>query len=922
MSKGIYISPNKFVSFAEIKQSSLKQEIASRSAAWDFSEYIGLLPDPDPVLAKLGDGAEILESLTSDGHLLSVMQSRKLGSLKREIRWTPGVEEGEKPSSQAEQLCKDFAKDLKGINTYDLISSLLDAPYYGMTPVEISWDVEGHLRIKDLQAKPGRWFGFDDTNSPRFRSIEKEEEGEQLPWGKFVFARHFPTYDNPYGLRLLSRCFWPITFKRGSWKFWVTFTEKYGMPFLLGKFPRGSSPQDQQDMLTALQKMVRDAVAAVPEGSSVEMLGGTGKTGGSYLAFERLQKAMDAEVSKVIQGQTLTTEAGDKGSQALGRVHEGVLSVFQESDQRMVKTTLDELAAIYAKVNTAEVLPPTCSYFEEEDPQSDFAARDKTLSETGQLRFTKHYFMRRYDLREDDIEIVDPESDEPENPDTQDHAEQDQSDSFESQTTAASLAQDLVDELADQRAEEGLKTFGTYKRFIDGWLEKQSSLEDAIANVADLFTPHFVNLLSESLMDGLYEADRIGVASVAGSDFIEAVWGTGKPFQEAIDFFKAKSFTIAGHTQADLLAAVKDEMLQTMESGGDIKSFREKVDSIFISHGYDPLSPHRINTLYRTNMQTAFQAGRYTQLTKPHILKARPYWKYVAVKDGSTRPAHAEMNGKIFHHENPVWRTWYPPNGFNCRCQVVSLSEREIKRDGLTVETDDLGGKPFELLNKDTGEIKTFVLNPDEGWGADGGTLSRLIRKQRSGSSGGGAFWKEKNNQSGPEALGRPSQQNIDDNAWKDLTRMERVEDMMSRRGISEEDAFDEVEAMYRKIMGISPLESQGVVRSKDGATITVTMRALAHAMTKRPDARERYIPHMRETLEDPFEILLTEYETPGGKTKYRKKYVGLFRDEKQQAVIITAEIQPDGSYMWNIINAKKQKMDRLRKGVKVLYGQ
>ncbi len=926
MSQGIYVNPNTFVSFEEMSNvKSLKREIASRSSAWDFSEYVGLLPDPDPILQKRGDGDEILESLTSDGHLLSVMQGRRLGTLKREIRWEPGAIEGEAPSSQAEQLCKDFVSDLKRIKMYDLLSSLLNAPYYGMAPVEIFWEVDGgRLRIKDLQAKPARWFGFDDKNLPRFKSIDKPDEGDQLPWGKFVFARHFPTYDNPYGLRLLSRCFWPITFKKGGLKFWVTFTEKYGMPFLMGKFARGATKENQNAMLASLQKMVRDAVAVVPEGNTVEMLGGTGKTGGSYLAFEKLKSAMDAEVSKVIQGQTLTTEAGDKGARSLGEVHRDTLSDFQEADQQMVKTALEEIAAIYAQLNAENLEPPTCSYFEEEDPQADFADRDKTLSDTGQVRFTKSYLVRRYGFQEDDIELVESETektgDDPADTEPQEHSEGG-ADEVEAQIKAGLKAQDLVDELAEKQAKDGVQTFSVYKQLFNAWLKNQNSLEEAIADIAEMYTTHFVNLLSESLQDAMAEAGRIGVASVAGADFVEAVWGPGKPFQEAIDFFKAKSFTIAGVTQADLLGAVKDEMVHTMKSGGDINSFRKNVDNIFVSHGFDPLSDHRIRTIYRTNLQTAFQAGRYTQLTKPHILKARPYWKYVAVNDTATRPAHAEMDGKIFHHDNPIWRIWYPPNGFNCRCQVVSLSDREIERDGLRVEPVNLSGKPFNVLNEETGELKLFVLNPDEGWGADGGSLERLIKHQKTGKVKGKIVWREKKAQPGPEELGRPTWRDIPEDAWADIPRAPRLKDLVES-GMSEREALEEVEALYRKVMGISPLESSGAARSKDGGVIVSTVQALAHAMLKRSDARERFIPYMRETINNPYEILLTEYETEGGKTKYRKKYIGLFRDKKEQALIIVAEPTADGAYMWNIMNTRKNQVDRQRKGVKVLYGK
>lgn len=320
---GIWASKNQFLEFEEKPRvAELSREIATRSAAWDWSGMMGLLPDPDPVLRKTGDGVEVLESLTADGHLTSVIQTRKLGTLKKEFRWEPGAEAGSEPSSAAKKLRDDLKSDLDRVDLYHLVSNLLDAPFYGFTPVEIIWEPRGgDMRIKDIRSLPVRWFGYDDQNNPKFISQNNPWDGEALPFGKFVFARHFPTYDNPYGLRLLSRCFWPIVFKRGGIKFWVTFAEKYGMPFILGKYRPGAPEPEQKEMLVSLASMVRDAVAVVPQGGTVELL--ERKGAGGATVYERLRSAMDAEMSKVIMGQTLTAETSEKGgAYAQSKTHE------------------------------------------------------------------------------------------------------------------------------------------------------------------------------------------------------------------------------------------------------------------------------------------------------------------------------------------------------------------------------------------------------------------------------------------------------------------------------------------------------------------------------------------------------------------------------------------------------------------------
>jgi phage gp29-like protein len=418
MSSGLWVSPTKYIDFAAPNRSSLTGEVASRSLAWDYSAMVGLLPDPDPILRKRGDGAEILEELTADGKVLTAIQTRKLGSLKREYEFNPGTVDGQ-TDARAEQLCKDLAADLEDVGMYELLSGLLDAPYYGMTPAELFWEPrDGSVHLTKVRVLPNRWFGFDQENDPRFRSMANQTEGDEIPWGKMVFARHFPTYDNPFGLRLLSRCLWPVAFKKGGTKFWVTFAEKYGMPFLVGKYRQGASPDEQQTLLSALAKMVQDAVAAIPEGNVIEFLdkGGSSGTGGATDTFDRLRSAMDAEISQVLMGQTLTAQVGDKGSYAASKTHEDVLEDYREADQRMVKGVMDEIGKIYRDINAPEVPAPVFSWFESEDPQKDFADRDKTLTDSG-LKIKKAYYVRRYGFQEDEIEVgeapMTPEKQEP-----------------------------------------------------------------------------------------------------------------------------------------------------------------------------------------------------------------------------------------------------------------------------------------------------------------------------------------------------------------------------------------------------------------------------------------------------------------------------------------------------------------------------
>ena len=100
------------------------------------------------------------------------------------------------------------------------------------------------------------------------------------------------------------------------------------------------------------------------------------------------------------------------------------------------------------------------------------------------------------------------------------------------------------------------------------------------------------------------------------------------------------------------------------------------------------ITPYQAENIFRTNIQTAYNVGHYKRMTEPGVKALRPYWQYDAVNDSKTRPSHLAMDGRVFMADDPIWDTWFPPNGFKCRCTVKTLSKRQMEQRGLTVETE------------------------------------------------------------------------------------------------------------------------------------------------------------------------------------------------------------------------------------------
>ena len=382
-----------------LKQKGMKkgitEEIATRKRALNFYSLANILPDPDIVLKKQGKDIRIYKELLCDPHVFACTQSRKAGVLSLDWEINRGLDK--------DQNAEDIENLLKKLDIQKLMSDILDATQFGFQPLEIIWkrDKSGHIMPERVTAKPPEWFCFDDDNNLKFRTKENYY-GEIVPDKKFLLALNNPTYNNPYGDRTLSRVFWNVTFKKGGLKFWVVFTEKYGMPHLIGKHPRGSTKEETNSLADMLEDMVQDAIAVIPDDSSIEIQEASKSS--SAEIYEKLIDKMNTEISKAILGQTLTTEIGATGSYAASNTHMQVRQDIIDSDKKLVEGVINQLIQWIYEINFANAEVPVFELYEPEDVDLTLAQRDKILSDTG-VKFTKEYFIKNYGLEDEDFDI-------------------------------------------------------------------------------------------------------------------------------------------------------------------------------------------------------------------------------------------------------------------------------------------------------------------------------------------------------------------------------------------------------------------------------------------------------------------------------------------------------------------------------------
>lgn len=374
----------------------LSGEMATHRRYRLFQQIQQILPDPDPILQKIGKSVEVYRDLTSDPHVFANIQQRKsaVTSLRWRIQYT-GVH-----TPLVKFVTDTFAK----LETENIISQVLNAVYYGYVIMEIVWKKSDGLWMPErIEEKPQEWFFFNDENRPCLKNI-RNGGGTILPENKFLLVRNSPTYQNPYGEKALSRCYWPVMFKRSGQEFWLLFIEKYGIPFLVAKQPRAYTEAESKALLDALTAMMEDTVGVIPDDSSVGFVEGS-KTYTSDV-FRKFVEFCNSEISKALLSQTLTTEVQNKGTYSASVIHSEALRRITTGDKRLVENALNRLIRIIAEVNftsdETEVLP-VFSLYNENEIHKNLAERDRILRRQG-VTFSRDYYKRRYGFTDDDFD--------------------------------------------------------------------------------------------------------------------------------------------------------------------------------------------------------------------------------------------------------------------------------------------------------------------------------------------------------------------------------------------------------------------------------------------------------------------------------------------------------------------------------------
>jgi len=146
--------------------------------------------------------------------------------------------------------------------------------------------------------------------------------------------------------------------------------------------------------------------------------------------------------------------------------------------------------------------------------------------------------------------------------------------------------------------------------------------------------------------------------------------------------FSNISWSIQKIERMGALVALRKSLLTAIDEGQSLQDWKDGIDEVFQEYGVTPLSPHHIETVFRTNLSSVYSQAGYDMMTDdPNTIAI----EYIAIMDDRVRDEHAALNGFIALKSDPIWDKIRPPNGYNCRCDIIPLSEYYINEKGLGI---------------------------------------------------------------------------------------------------------------------------------------------------------------------------------------------------------------------------------------------
>lgn len=216
-------------------------------------------------------------------------------------------------------------------------------------------------------------------------------------------------------------------------------------------------------------------------------------------------------------------------------------------------------------------------------------------------------------------------------------------------------------------------------------------------NIKNLY-PNFESLL-KAILAGKDTGLDATITTAYKKAFAQAI-ADGYNVELSIDLLKKNKRLANMYTNAVEFAAVKQQRFID-----DIKLAKDAMSQADLAIFFDSYFFTQNDVWFQAEMQmitaNAQMAERWEQMEQ---LTTVPNLKYITAGDANVRPEHVSLDGIIRPLADPFWDTYYPPNGYGCRCDVAQVEDEPT---ALPDKLSEKAGVPtsFRFNAGKTGQI-------------------------------------------------------------------------------------------------------------------------------------------------------------------------------------------------------------------------
>ncbi len=320
---------------------------------------------------------DLYSDILLDAHLSSVIDKRKIAVLKSPITFAKDGNENE-----------EIINLIKSPFFIQMIKDVLDCRFWGHTLIEFELGdtLIPHL-IPRKHVVPEKGLILINQND------QSGIEFRETPYSNFMIEA-----GEINDLGLLCKAAQYVIYKRNCLGDYSQFSEIFGQPLRKGSY----NPYDENSrtqLKTSMEEMGSSAWAIFPEGTNIEFVESASKTGSADL-YSGLIEICNKEISKLILGQTLTTDQGEKGTQALGTVHAAVEEEIEFADKLFIQGFLNNE---FKNFLLKHGFPADGEFnFVEDEVMSLTTRKDIDIALNGIIPISDDYFYEKYGIPKPD----------------------------------------------------------------------------------------------------------------------------------------------------------------------------------------------------------------------------------------------------------------------------------------------------------------------------------------------------------------------------------------------------------------------------------------------------------------------------------------------------------------------------------------